>query len=277
MQTSPEKLAVCSWSLHPQSPVELVALVQQTGLKQVQLALRGLLQDPATWGPVPAMLQQAGIGIVSGMFGMIGEDYSTLQTIRHTGGIVPDATWPANWEQLQKVAELAQRMQLKVVSGHLGFIPQDLTLPNGKKLCDRTAQLADLFARYGCTMLMETGQETADTLINLLKAVNKPNLGVNFDPANMILYGKGDPISALVQLLPWIRQVHIKDAVASDRPGVEWGREVAVGSGQVNWPAFVRVLRDAGYCGAYVIEREAGVNRVNDIRAAAALIRQLLG
>ncbi len=271
-----DRLAVCSWSLRAKSPLELVTLVKQTGLHQVQLALNPLVQEPTVWGDVPALLQQAGITIVSGMFGTLGEDYTTLQTIQRTGGIVPDDTWPANWEQLQKVARLAQQLQLKIVSGHLGFIPHDLTDPTAVKLLERTRQLADVFAKHGCVMLMETGQETSDTLIALLKTVNHPNLGINFDPANMILYGKGEPVSALQQLLPWVKQVHIKDAVASDQPGVTWGNEVAAGRGQVNWRGLVQVLRDGGYTGKLVIEREAGAQRVDDIKSAVTLLRGLV-
>ncbi|RMH16269.1 MAG: sugar phosphate isomerase/epimerase, partial [Gammaproteobacteria bacterium] len=117
-------------------------------------------------------------------------------------------------------------------------------------------------------------QETADDLLRFLEAVNKPNLGVNFDPANMILYGKGDPVDAVRKLVGFIRQVHIKDAVSSAVPG-EWGTEVPAGEGEVDWPAFLSVLQDAGYAGHFVIEREAGEDRVGDILKAVRLIRNL--
>ncbi len=271
-----DRLAVCSWSLRAKSPAELVTLVQQTGLRQVQLALNPLVKEPEVWGSTPDLLHKADIAIVSGMFGTIGEDYSTLETIKRTGGIVPDETWSANWEQLQKVAGVAQQLQLSMVSGHLGFIPHDLTDPTALKLLDRTRQLTALFAQHGCVTLMETGQETADTLIALLQAVNHPNLGVNFDPANMILYGKGEPVASLQKLLPWVKQVHIKDAVASDQPGVSWGTEVTAGQGQVDWQSFIKALHEGGYQGKLVIEREAGPQRVDDIKAASKLIHALI-
>jgi sugar phosphate isomerase/epimerase len=96
---------------------------------------------------------------------------------------------------------------------------------------------------------------------------------VNFDPANMILYNKGDPIKALRTLGRWIRQVHVKDAVKTKTPGT-WGEEVPVGTGEVNWQAFFAALRDLKFSGYYVIEREAGTQRVADIRAAKLVVER---
>jgi L-ribulose-5-phosphate 3-epimerase len=90
---------------------------------------------------------------------------------------------------------------------------------------------------------------------------------VNFDPANMLLYGSGDPIEALRLLVPFVKQVHVKDATKSPKPGV-WGEEVPVGTGEVNWKAFFKTLREGGFDGDLIIEREAGDNRVGDIRHA---------
>ncbi|NJL31061.1 MAG: sugar phosphate isomerase/epimerase [Phycisphaerales bacterium] len=272
-----KSLAVCSWSLKPKSPADLVEKVCNTGLSRVQLALKPLVLEPQVWSDVPRQLARAGIGIASGMFSTIGEDYRTLESIKRTGGLIPDETWEENWSWLQKMALWAGQLQLKIVSGHIGFIPHDLAAPHAIKLLDRTAQLAKLFAAQGCLMLMETGQESADTLIRFLQAFDRRNvkLGVNFDPANMILYGKGDPVDALARLMPWVRQVHIKDAVSSSQPGLQWGSEVAVGEGAVNWQAFTRVLREGCFAGDLVIEREHGDNRVMDIRKAVEFISSL--
>src|SRR5690606_21905574 len=122
---------------------------------------------------------------------------------------------------------------------------------------------------------METGQETAAALDRFLAALDRPNVKVNFDPANMILYDKGDPIAALRTLLPHIAQVHVKDAARTTTPGT-WGREVPVGDGEVDWPAFVSTLEDGGFDGHYVIEREAGDDRVADVTTAATRITSLL-
>jgi sugar phosphate isomerase/epimerase len=99
---------------------------------------------------------------------------------------------------------------------------------------------------------------------------------VNFDPANMILYGKGNPIAALRVLGPWIRQVHIKDARRTKVPGT-WGEEVAAGTGEVDWQAFFATLRELNCKGDFVIEREAGTQRVADIQAAREMVAKVGG
>jgi sugar phosphate isomerase/epimerase len=267
MKTS-ERLAVCSWSLRPESPAALAADLKSVGILRVQLALDPLRDNPQVWGDAPGELARAGIPVISGMFGMVGEDYSTLESIKRTGGVVPDADWETNWANIRATADLAARMRLPLVTFHAGFLPHEESDPAFTKVFDRVARIADLFAENGIALAMETGQETADTLAGFLRALDRPNVGVNFDPANMILYGKGDPVDALRILGPWLRQCHIKDAVAAKQPG-GWGEEVVVGTGDVAWDAFFRTLDDLGYSGNLVIEREAGETRAEDIRAAA--------
>ncbi|MDD4786170.1 MAG: TIM barrel protein, partial [Pirellulales bacterium] len=120
----------------------------------------------------------------------------------------------------------------------------------------------------GIGLLLETGQETAECLRALLEELDHPALGVNFDPANMILYGKGDPLAAARLLGRWIKHIHVKDAVAAERPG-EWGREVPWGDGQVGGETFLESLKEIGFAGALAIEREAGRDRLGDIGRAA--------
>jgi len=271
-----DRIAVCSWSLQPATPQDLIAKLQATGLKRVQLALDPLRAEPAVWGGAPALLKQDGVAIVSGMFGCVGEDYSTLDTIRLTGGIAPDATWEQNWRNIQSIAALAQRLGLKLVTFHAGFLPHEERDPAFAKLKDRLSRVADVFDKRGIAVGLETGQETALVLREFLQQLNRPNVGVNFDPANMILYDKGNPIEALRALGPWIRQVHIKDAVRTKSPGT-WGDEVVVGTGEVDWPAFFAALREIGFTGDCCIEREAGIQRVQDIQAARDLAARLQG
>jgi len=269
------RLAVCSWSLHPTEPNELISKLASTGTNRVQLALDPLRQDPARWGKAPQLLCDKGIEIVSGMFGCVGEDYSSLDSIRRTGGIAPDSTWEQNWKNIQTTAALAHEMGLKLVTFHAGFLPHDQTAPEFAKMVRRLGEVADIFREANLALGFETGQETAADLISVLKVLNRPNVGVNFDPANMLLYDKGEPIGALRLLGPWLRQVHIKDAVRTRRPGT-WGQEVAAGDGEVEWPAFVAVLRELKFKGDLVIEREAGEKRTADIRKASELIGKLL-
>lgn len=268
---SPERLAVCSWSLQPTDPLDLVEKIHETGIPRVQLALDPLIHSPAIWGDTGAVLEQAGITIISGMFGCADEDYSTLDTIRLSGGIAPNATWDRNLAHIKSIVPVAGALGLKLVTFHAGFVPHDPADPDFEKMVSRLSTVAEIFAAADMVVGLETGQETAVELARMLDALNCPNLMVNFDPANMLLYGKGDPIQAIRTLGPWIRQVHIKDAHPSEVPG-EWGSEVAVGTGDVDWPEFFSALHEEGFTGGLVIEREAGTTRIADIRLALELI-----
>ena len=270
------RLAVCSWSLQPTSPADLIAKLQTTRVRRVQLALDPLREAPALWDRTANLFSAAGITIVSGMFGCVGEDYSTLDTIRATGGIAPDATWEQNRQQIHATIALAQSLGLKLVTFHAGFLPHDERDPNFAKLNQRLGEVADLFAAHGLALGLETGQETAPVLCEFLQKLNRPNVGVNFDPANMLLYDKGDPIAALRALGSWIRQVHIKDARRTKVPGT-WGEEVAAGTGEVDWPAFFATLAQVDFQGDLCIEREAGSQRVADIATARVLVEKLPG
>jgi sugar phosphate isomerase/epimerase len=197
-----------------------------------------------------------------------------LETIRLTGGLAPDATWEQNWANIQATAALACELGLKLVTFHAGFLPHEETDPNFAKMLRRLAETADAFQAAHIAVGLETGQETAPVLVQLLQKLKRPNVGVNFDPANMILYDKGDPIAALRVLGPWIRQVHIKDARRTKVPGT-WGEEVTVGTGEVDWPAFFAALRQVNYTGDFVIEREAGSQRVADIQTAKEVVAKM--
>ncbi|HWQ91006.1 MAG TPA: sugar phosphate isomerase/epimerase family protein [Clostridia bacterium] len=265
------RLAVCTWSLQPANPGELISRLQEAGIDRVQLALDPLRAEPSVWGETAREFQANGISIVSGMFGCVGEDYSTLITIRETGGIAPDATWAENLRNIKATVVIAKTLGLKLVTFHAGFLPHDERDPAFAKLLNRLTEIAGLFEKEGICVGLETGQETADSLVGLLRKLNQPNVGVNFDPANMILYDKGNPIDALGVLGPWIKQVHIKDATRTSVPGT-WGLEVAAGTGEVDWTAFFKELNRIGFSGNLVIEREAGNQRVTDIRQAKELV-----
>jgi L-ribulose-5-phosphate 3-epimerase len=272
--TLDKRLAVCSWSLQPDNAIDLLDKVQLTGIPRIQCALDPLCHQPEKWETLPILAGERKVEIVSGMFGTVGEDYSTLETIRKTGGVVPDSTWNANWKHIQSVVTLASKMKLRLVTFHAGFLPHDASDPAWSKLRDRIRQIAGLFDAQKISLAMETGQETAETLRDFLLKLGCGNMGVNFDPANLILYDKGDPIQALRVLGPWIQQCHIKDANRTKVPGT-WGEEVPVGTGQVNWKEFLRTLSDLKFQGNLVIEREAGTQRVEDIRTARGTLEKI--
>ncbi len=268
------RLAVCSWSLQPSDANDLVQQLQAIGINRVQIALDPIRERTAVWGRIVDLFRQNNITMVSGMFETVGEDYSTLESIRRTGGLVPDATWDENWRNIQTHAVIASQLELKLATFHAGFLPRDQNHPAFRKLLDRIILVADRFAGKGIDLGFETGQETAETLRAFLERLNRPNAGVNFDPANMILYDNGSPIEALRALGPWLKQCHIKDATRTRKTGA-WGQEAVVGTGEVNWREFFQTLAELRFTGDLCIEREAGNQRAADIRAAKQFLESV--
>lgn len=275
------RLAVCSWSLRPDGPQDLAAMLHELRIPRVQLALVPCIEDPARWGEACSVLRAAGVAIVSGMLAMAGEDYSTLERIALTGGVRSDLWWNANLDRALRVAAFAQGHGIGLVTFHAGFIPHDAASPGRALMVDRLRTVIRIFAARGVDVAFETGQEDARTLAGALHTLGRPAPGVNFDPANMILYGMGDPVSAVRTLSTHIRQVHVKDALPTAVPGA-WGTEVRAGEGAVDWPEFLDAVRQANSsCGRgredidLVIEREAGAARAGDVAHARDLLARL--
>src|SRR5208282_3840156 len=176
------------------------------------------------WGQTQKIFRANRIAIVSGMFGCVGEDYSTMDQIRVTGGLTPDSTWEQNLKNIAATAEIASALGLRLVAFHAGFLPHDESDPGFKKMLNRLAAVADIFDKKQIALGLETGQETASALATFLQMLQRPNVGVNFDPANMVLYNTCELVAALRTLGPWLRQVHIKVAVLTKSPG-SWGDE----------------------------------------------------
>ncbi len=245
------------------------------GIEAVQLALVPVVEDPAAWGPAVEVLANAGIRVVSGMLAMAGEDYSTLESIRRSGGVRPDASWPENLRLAEAVAEAARAAGIDLVTLHAGFLDERKDDPTRRAMLDRLRTLADVFAARDVDIAFETGQESAATLLEVLDELDRPAVGVNFDPANMILYGMGDPVEAIERLGPRVVQVHVKDAVGTERPGT-WGREVPAGRGAVDWAGVFNAAARLDPPVNFIIERESGDERRDDIAAARSLIETRL-
>lgn len=266
-----EQFGVCSWSMRPESPQQMADILADLGLKKLQLALVPHRDDSGIVDGMPQALASVDAKIVSGMFGTIGEDYSSMEIIKQTGGVVPDEHWEGNQAVARRAALKAKEFGLPMVMFHAGFLPHDQASDEFKKLADRIEVFAGIFGEQGITLLFETGQETATDLNAFMDHMESDrgigNIGINFDPANMILYDKGDPIDALKALLPRVKSIHLKDAIKTTTPG-EWGSEEPIGTGQVDWQSFMQVLSDGGYAGDMHIEREAGESRIVDAKTA---------
>ncbi|MCA9304290.1 MAG: sugar phosphate isomerase/epimerase [Phycisphaerales bacterium] len=266
-------VGVCSWSLQPHSCAQLIESLRSLRIESVQLALDPIVNNDWDWEKTRDQLARAGITIRSGMITTIGEDYTTLESIRDTGGLRPDEHWESNRAHATKAAEIAAAMGIPLATLHAGFIPEaDNKLRN--IMIERIAEVAQIFDSQGIRLALETGQESADNLLKLLEHPSLQSVGVNFDPANMILYAMGDPIESMRTLADRIAQVHMKDALPSDSLG-QWGMEVPAGQGIVDWRGFFRVLSSIDRPIDIMIERESGYDRVADIRAAHNLACKL--
>ncbi len=206
-----------------------------------------------------------------------GEDYADIPTVGRTVGLVPRDYRDERLRAAERIAELAREVGAPAIGLHLGFIPSERGSGEYREIVAATRELADFCAGLGLRVHLETGQETADLLLAFLGDLERTNVVVNFDPANMILYGTGDPIEAARKLVNHIRSVHCKDAVWSARPGEEWGLEVPLGQGNVDFLRLLEVLREGGYRGTLTIEREiSGEQQRKDIARAVGYLRELL-
>lgn len=256
-------IGVCSWSASDNLET-LADLRSELGLEHLHLNMTPAITDG---GDVfLASIAEQGWKITSTMIGFSQEDYTTIETIKATGGIVPDQCWETNKKCLTDAIDVTAKLSVPYLSFHLGFIDGSDD-DQFAKLSRRLRTLADAAEAKGIIVLLETGQETAKELRFFLEELNHPAVAVNFDPANMILYGKGDPVDAIKTLAPWIKHIHIKDALATETPGT-WGTEVPWNDGQVGSDRFLNALNEIGYQGALAIERECGQSRFDDVKQA---------
>ena len=203
-----------------------------------------------------ARLKELGITITVVFGGFEGESYADIPTCQRTVGLVPPETRAARTAELKEIADFARLLGVDAVGLHIGFVPHDASDPVYGQIVAVTREVCDHCRANGQRLHLETGQEAADTLLSFLRAVGRDNLCVNFDPANMILYGSGEPIEALRKIGPHVRSVHCKDAKWAARPGEAWGSEVPLGDGDVGMENFLRTLQEIGYDGPLTIERE---------------------
>ena len=274
MKIAGHDIGVCSWSLAPKETADLIARVRELGLSHLQLAMGPLVNlDDKRKHREFGLLRNSGLIITSGMIGFPREDYSTIASIRLTGGYVPDEQWDLRRRITQQAANITAEVGVSKLSAHVGFIPPSSD-PKYTTMVERITDVGNILGERKLTLLMESGQETAPELLQFLNDLPVRNVQVSFDPANMILYGAGDPIDAVSVLGRHIGQVHVKDATMSNKPGVEWGTEAPFGAGQVPPGGVLDALHAVGYRGPLIVEREAGENRMADIRTAIETLRK---
>ena len=269
-------VGVCSWSLQVKNISELNGFTNKLGIQNVQIACG----DPyhASWDEgddMPIKAKNASFKLTGAMLGFPGEDYTTPQTIEKTGGFGDPATRPERLERFKWSLLRVQNLGVNDIMFHAGFIPP-MNDAGRKSFLQTLETVSTLANNIGVNVSFETGQESSELLFTTLKELDRSNLFVNFDPANMLLYDQGNPIEAVEMLGKYIRSVHLKDAKRPKIKG-QWGEEVVLGKGEVNIPLFLKTLKKVGYSGPMSIEREVGSqqDRFNDILQAVEYLRGL--
>ena len=249
------------------------------GVRCGQLGIPGDLKlDDSVAAKWKSEIDAANFTVVTVVAAYNGESYADIPTVQRTVGFIPRATREEREERTREISDFAAALGVGGIACHIGFVPEDTTHPDYMAVCEMVRRIADHAATHGQTFALETGQEPAHVLQRFLKDVERTNVGINFDPANMILYGTGDPIEALKILGPQVLSVHAKDGDWPPRGKPDaLGRERPLGHGSVDVPLFVSTLKEVGFQGPLNIEREAEnqEERISDIRKAVRLLNLL--
>ncbi|MDR1962555.1 MAG: sugar phosphate isomerase/epimerase [Planctomycetaceae bacterium] len=233
-------------------------VVRDLGIKTIQLHTPyKTSRTPENAALFTKQLADYGITITTVFLGFEGESYETIDITAKTVGFVPPLTRSARLAEAFEISDFAKLLGVTAIGSHIGFVPHEKNSSDYKEVVETIQRLCDHLAGNNQALHLETGQESVNSLLEFIGNVRRKNLFINFDPANLILYGIGDPIGALKVVGSYVRGVHCKDALATTgKPGVDWGREVPFGTGQVNAELFLRTLHEIGYDGALTIERE---------------------
>jgi L-ribulose-5-phosphate 3-epimerase len=253
------KVGICAWNLK-QELLQSIRTAGELGADCVQLMAAGghfpWPPDRQTMDRVSAAAGEAGVEIASfaGGFGNLAQE----------GKLDERLDWA------KSVVALAGDMGVGIVTSHVGVIPDDLDSPQGAAMLSQLEKLGTEAQQRGLKMGMETGPEPPETMAAALGRLSIPALGVNYDPANLLMAGF-DWLGGVNVLAPWIVHVHAKDArlTADGKP-----EQVPFGEGDVDVPAFIAALRQVGFDGYATLERESGEERLRDMRNGLAVLRQ---
>ena len=259
-------------------PLEAIADVSSFGIPTCQL-----YTPPLKWqtqGNAAALKEQSsstGVQITSLICAFRGEDYSSLDTIKRTVGLVNPSTREERMNWILACSDFAKGIGVSVLQGHLGFVPKRST-SEYEQLIKSVQKIADYFKKNsGQFFALETGQESGKELLQLIQDIGRDNVKVNFDPANFLIYNSDDPLAALEVLKEYVVGVHCKDARRPREKGI-LGSEVPLGEGELGIPAFIAKLKEFDYAGPLTIEREISSEEQwkKDVLKAKQLLESLI-
>ena len=256
-------------------PDSAMAKVHDLGLPTCQVFVDEI--EPELGGRLRRALDEYGIEATSIVVGGPGKEVWDFYQGPLTIGLVPRETRDARIAHIKRASDFAKQCGIDAVQTHCGFIPENPNDTVYKETVTAMREVAGYCKRNGQSFRYETGQETPITLVRAIQDVGLDNQGVNFDLANLILYGKANPVDAIELLGPYVQGIHAKDGLWPTNP-TELGQEVPIGKGKVDFPRIIRRLKELNYRGAVTIEREiSGPKQVEDVRAAKVNLEKLIG
>jgi sugar phosphate isomerase/epimerase len=269
-------------------PLKMIRAVKSLGIRCGHLGFTGAVPLAGLGAVYKQALADEGFVVTAVFAAYDGESYADAPTVEKTVGFIPAATRAEREARTYEVIDETAAMGVPIFACHVGFVPEDHAHPDYAPVRDLVRRICDHAAKYGISFALETGQEPAASLLHFLEDVDRPNLKLNFDPANLILYGTSEPIAALELVGQHVVSVHAKDGNWPDpaKPGT-LGTEMPLGSGSVGMANFVNTLKKVGYTGPLTIEREVSLDQdmddrhqaklahVDDIKAAIELLRSL--
>lgn len=256
-------------------PDGALAKVQDLGLPTAQLFVEEFPSDLA--GRLQKALDKHSIEPTALVVGGPGKEVWDFYQGPLTIGLVPRETRAARIAHIKKASDFAKQCGIAAVQTHCGFIPENPNDPVYKETIAAIREVTTYCQRNGQNFRYETGQETPITLVRAIRDVGTDNQGINFDLANLILYGKANPVDAIELLGPYVQGIHAKDGLWPTNPK-ELGKEVPIGEGKVDFARIIARLKALNYRGAVTIEREiSGPKQVEDVRAAKAYLERLIG
>lgn len=257
-------------------PAAIVESVVSLGVQCGQLGLHGQADlGQASHAAWQAALAANNVSVVTAVVSFDGESYADITAVERTVGYIPSATREEREQRTYDVSNFAAGLSVPGVATHIGALPEDTSSPDYIAIRDLVRRVCDHCAGHSQSFALETGQESAAALRRFIVDVDRPNLGVNFDPANMVLYGSGEPMEALQTVGDWVVSVHCKDGIGPTAVG-RLGSETPLGEGEVGMEGYVNKLRAVGYDGPLIIEREiVGEAQRADIRRAVKLLNDL--